>query len=105
MHQSLAGLSRGFRSLICAIIEQAITDYQALETAGIVMNGAILRLPSQGKLVIGMDRFEVQALVELLTTDELDRLVDQLPVEVSADGIRRVLGIRVVRNSEQKNAA
>lgn len=101
----LASLTHGFRCLLCAVLEQAVYDYQALDKAGIVKNGAILRLPSQNELFIGMDHIDIKNLIDLLTTDSLDRMLNLLPVEISADGIRRVLGIKPLRNSEHRRVA
>lgn len=94
-----------YRALLCAIVQRAVEDYRTLEQAGLVKNGISLLSPNHKGVHFGLDATEIQHLVDFLATDSLDHLLEQLPINVRADGIRRVLGIKAqITNKREVNA-
>ena len=86
------------RSLFCAILEQALDDWRALQRAGRIPKYGVSYVTAERILrgksdACDMNRKDIASLLELLTTPALDRFCAHMTAIVNPDGIRRALGI------------
>ena len=85
------------REVFCSILHQAVADWRRLRRAGRIPPYAVGvttdTIMRGGNRVRGLNRNEVEALLRLLTTTELDRYCSHLNDVINPDGVRRVLGI------------
>ena len=85
------------RHVFCAILEQAVDDWRALQRAGLISTPAVglrLRNIMHGRSEVrDMGRADVASLLSLLTTTELDHFCAGLNNVINPDAVRRALGI------------
>lgn len=82
----------GARALLCAVIEQAVTDFKALAAAGRIVNGKVMPV-NQDRILNYRTDAEVQALLNFFTSGVMDEWILITGIRINPNLIREKLGI------------
>jgi hypothetical protein len=82
----------GARALLCAVIEQAVTDFKTLTAAGRIVNGKVMPVNRARVLNYRTDA-EVQSLVDFFTSGVMDEWIFLAGIRINPNLIREKLGI------------
>ena len=81
------------RSLLIAVIEQAVVDFKDLAAAGRIVNGTVM--PTDKPHIRGYwNDVEVQALVDFFTSSVIDEWVYLARIRINPNLIREKLGLK-----------
>src|SRR5580693_5055258 len=82
----------GARALLCAVIEQAVTDFKELVAAGRIVNGTVM---PAGRRPVRDYRTDaaVQALLDFFTGGVMDEWIFLAGIRINPNLIREKLGI------------
>jgi hypothetical protein len=82
----------GARALLCAVIEQAVTDFKTLAAAGRIVNGRVMSIKQERILGYRTDA-EVQSLVDFFASGVMDEWILFTGIRINPNLIREKLGI------------
>jgi hypothetical protein len=82
----------GARALLCAVIEQAVTDFKTLAAAGRIVNGRVMPVNQERILGYRTDA-EVQSLVDFFASGVMDEWIFFTGIRINPNLIREKLGI------------
>jgi hypothetical protein len=82
----------GARALLCAVIEQAVTDFKTLVAAGRIVNGRVTPVRQERILGYRTDA-EVQSLVDFFNSGVMDEWILFTGIRINPNLIREKLGI------------
>jgi hypothetical protein len=86
----------GAKRLICAVLEQAISDVRGLIELGRISDGQIVIKAPKLKFCSGYsDIPEIKRLLEFFTKGRIDEWLELSGIDIDASQIRKRLGLRL----------
>jgi hypothetical protein len=85
----------GAKRLICAVVEQAITDLRGLIDAGRIKDGQVVASPRKRVCAGYMDLIEIKQLLQFFTRGHIDSWLDKAMIDIDPGKIRDALGLRL----------
>jgi hypothetical protein len=82
----------GAKSLICAVVEQAVTDLRGLMAAGRIKDGQVVPGPRKKVCAYYMDPIEIKQLLQFFTRGHVDSWLDKAMIDIDAGKMRDALG-------------